>query len=149
MPLRRRAATLTAVSATALLTLAAPAALAATPPTGPSRLPAPAVTGRQSAYRADTATARPPTTGGTDLRPAGRAVYVPRLADSGSVRTAGTMASASSSATPSASASASAPAKDKKKSGGSGLGNWLTAAVFFIASVGIGFLLSGRRRRQG
>jgi hypothetical protein len=158
MPLRRRAATLTAVSATALLTLAAPAALAATRPAagltqdGGWRRPAPAVTGQPFAYRADTASARAPKTGGTGVRAVGRAGSVPRLDGLGSVRAAGTTAasaaSASSSATPSPSTSASAPAKNKKKGGGSGLGNWLTAAVFFVASVGVGFLLSGRRRRQ-
>jgi hypothetical protein len=159
MPLRRRAATLTAVSATALLTLAAPAALAATRPAagltqdGGWRRPAPVVTGRPFAYRADTASARAPKTGGTDVRAVRRAGSVPRprLDGLGPVRAAETTASAasaSSSATPSPSTSASAPAKDKKKGGGSGFGNWLTAAVFFVASVGVGFLLSGRRRRQ-
>lgn len=49
-----------------------------------------------------------------------------------------------------ASASASAsPAPEKKDDGGSShTSTWLIIGVFFIASVGVGFLLSGRKRHQ-
>ncbi|MYS23272.1 hypothetical protein GA0115240_150512, partial [Streptomyces sp. DvalAA-14] len=47
-----------------------------------------------------------------------------------------------------ADAATSAPAKDHKKDDASSTSTWLIVAVFFVASVGVGFLLSGRRRRR-
>ncbi|GHG73424.1 prenyltransferase/squalene oxidase repeat-containing protein [Streptomyces griseocarneus] len=37
---------------------------------------------------------------------------------------------------------------EKKKDGGSGFGVWWYVAVFFVASVGVGFLLSNRKKNQ-
>ncbi|WP_105971595.1 prenyltransferase/squalene oxidase repeat-containing protein [Streptomyces geranii] len=53
-------------------------------------------------------------------------------------------ASPASSSSPSASASASASAEDDD----SRFGVWWTVGVFLVAGIGIGFLLSGRRKRQ-
>ncbi|WP_329131371.1 terpene cyclase/mutase family protein [Streptomyces sp. NBC_01476] len=49
---------------------------------------------------------------------------------------------------PAATASSAAP-EEKKHDSSSSTSTWLIVAVFFIASVGVGFLLSGRKRRQG
>ncbi|MET9222475.1 hypothetical protein ACIOC1_10160 [Streptomyces sp. NPDC088197] len=49
-----------------------------------------------------------------------------------------------------ASATASpSPTGDTKKDGGSaGTSTWLIVSIFFVASVGVGFLLSGRKGRR-
>ncbi|MEW2518227.1 prenyltransferase/squalene oxidase repeat-containing protein [Actinacidiphila alni] len=49
---------------------------------------------------------------------------------------------------PAASASASPSAKKKDDGGSSAASTWLIVGVFFVASVGVGFLLSGRRRNR-
>jgi hypothetical protein len=47
-----------------------------------------------------------------------------------------------------ASASASAASEKKDDGGSSSTSTWLIVSVFFVASVGVGFLLSGRRGRR-
>lgn len=44
--------------------------------------------------------------------------------------------------------SSAASAKDSDEDGDSGFGTWWTVGVFLVAGIGIGFLLSGRRKRQ-
>lgn len=47
-----------------------------------------------------------------------------------------------------ASASPTPAAKDSGEDDDSGFGTWWTVGVFLVAGIGIGFLLSGRRKRQ-
>ncbi|MEU3350192.1 prenyltransferase/squalene oxidase repeat-containing protein [Streptomyces sp. NPDC037389] len=49
---------------------------------------------------------------------------------------------------PEPASSASAEKKDEKKDDGGGFGAWWYVAVFFVASVGIGFLISGRKKKN-
>ncbi|MHA7956172.1 prenyltransferase/squalene oxidase repeat-containing protein [Streptomyces sp. L500] len=46
------------------------------------------------------------------------------------------------------SSSASPEKKDEKKKDGGGFGAWWFVAVFFVASVGVGFLISGRKKKN-
>ncbi|GHC69199.1 prenyltransferase/squalene oxidase repeat-containing protein [Streptomyces cinnamoneus] len=48
---------------------------------------------------------------------------------------------------PEAAASSSEKKDEKKKDDGGGFGVWWFVAVFFVASVGVGFLMSGRKKK--
>ena len=76
---------------------------------------------------------------GNDPRQAGGADLVQQLTNLGPAP-----AAATTPATPSASASS----KDHDKDSGSGLGTWLIVGVVFVASIGLGLLLSARKRRH-
>lgn len=49
---------------------------------------------------------------------------------------------------PEKAAAAEKSEKSEKKDSDSGIGVWWIVGVFFIASVGAGFLISGRRKNQ-
>ncbi|MFC4036582.1 hypothetical protein ACFO3J_34855 [Streptomyces polygonati] len=120
MSQRRRAASLVAVTTAVLLALAAS-------PASPASATAPSA-GPQGVH----------------------SLAASRLTDAAARAsvTTGAVPTASAPGSASASVSAAAPAKDKKKDDASRSSTWLIVAVFFVASVGVGFLLSGRRRRR-
>ncbi|HEY5833437.1 prenyltransferase/squalene oxidase repeat-containing protein [Streptomyces sp.] len=82
---------------------------------------------------------------GNDPRKASGADFVRQLTNLGPAP----VARATASASPTRS---SAPATKQKKDGEDGSSStstWLIVGVFFVASVGVGFLLSGRKRQRG
>jgi hypothetical protein len=80
---------------------------------------------------------------GADPRDAGGANLVQQLTHLGPAPAAQEKTGSSS-----APASASAPAKKDDHNASSGATTWIIVGVVFIASVGFGFLLSARKRRQ-
>lgn len=82
---------------------------------------------------------------GADPRDAGGADLVRQLVNLGPAPAA---ESATASAPASASPSSSAPAKKKDDNASSSATTWVIVGVIFVASVGFGFLLSARKRRQ-
>lgn len=76
---------------------------------------------------------------GADPHAAGGADLVQQLGNLGPAPAAAASKSASPKADPA----------EKDDSGTSSTSTWLIVSVFFVASVGVGFLISGRKRRQG